>query len=544
VTARAVLAAALLAGGVAAPAHARTYVVLYRAGVPAAQARAAVERAGGRVLRENRRVGVATVRARSARALRSPLLAGVAREPRMHLRHLGRGRGAPVVAVAAKAARREPLAGRQWDMRMIHATATGSYAVERGSHAVRVGVMDTGVEAAHPDIAPNYDRRLSRDFTGARRPGQDPIGHGTHVAGTIAAALNGFGMAGVAPGVDLVSLRVGDDNGIFGLQPTVDALTYAGDHGIDVVNMSYFIDPWLYNCPSNPADTPDQQREQQTILQATQRAVDYARAHGVTLVSALGNEHTDLGHKTKDTFSPDYPAGRNRSRDIDAGCLDMPTEANGVIGVSAVARSGRKASYSDYGLAENDLTAPGGDRYDLRGTRVLGPVPASTVRRGDPGVVRSCAGKRCAYYEYIDGTSMASPHVAGVAALIVARNGQRDPAHAGLTLAPDRVEQILDATAHRRACPQREPFTYPGLPSDYTATCEGTPQRNSFFGSGLVDALAAVQTSVGTSTSSVPSARTRPDAMASSSATRKLSSTGHFAAPHSMNRRSRVSTPP
>jgi lantibiotic leader peptide-processing serine protease len=495
VTARAVMAAALLAGGVAAPAHARTYVVLYRAGVPAAQARAAVERAGGRVLRENDRVGVATVSARSARALRSPLLAGVAREPRMHLRRLGRGAPAPAVATGAATPRRvhgDPLASRQWDMRLIHATATGSYAVQRGSHAVRVGVMDTGVEAAHPDIAPNYDRRLSRDFTGAHRPGRDPIGHGTHVAGTIAAALNGFGMAGVAPGVDLVSLRVGDDNGIFGLQPTVDALTYAGDTGTDVVNMSYFIDPWLYNCPSNPGDTPDQQREQQTILQATQRAVDYARAHGVTLVSALGNEHTDLGHKTKDTFSPDFPAGHNRSRDIDASCLDMPTEANGVIGVSAVGRSGRKASYSDYGLAENDLTAPGGDRYDRPSTRVLGPVPARTVRRGDPGVVRYCAGKRCAYYEYIDGTSMASPHVAGVAALIVARFGRRDPAHAGLTLAPDRVEQILGATAHHRACPPREPFTYAGLPSDFTATCEGTPERNSFFGSGLVDALAAV----------------------------------------------------
>jgi len=116
-------------------------------------------------------------------------------------------------AAPAAAHAREPLAGRQWDMRAIHATPKGSYAVERGSHAVRVGIMDTGVEAGHPDIAANYDRRLSRDFTGARRAGRDPIGHGTHVAGTIGAPLNGFGMAGVAPGVDLVSLRVGDDNG-------------------------------------------------------------------------------------------------------------------------------------------------------------------------------------------------------------------------------------------------------------------------------------------------------------------------------------------
>jgi subtilisin family serine protease len=405
-----------------------------------------------------------------------------------------------VLAVAAAAAgalapsaaaAREPLAARQWDMRMIHASAKGSYAVQRGSHAVRVGVMDTGVQAGHPDIAANYDRRLSRDFTGAGRAGRDPIGHGTHVAGTIAAPLNGVGMAGVAPGVDLVSLRVGDDHGIFSLKATVDALHYAADHGIDVVNMSYFIDPWLYNCPANAADSPDEQREQATILAETQRAIDYARARGVTLVSALGNEHTDLAHKSRDTSSPDFPPGRQRTRTVDASCRDMPVEADGVIGVSAVGRSGRKASYSDYGLPQNDLTAPGGDRSDDPPTRVLGPVPAATVRRGDPLVVRSCA-RRCAYYEYIDGTSMSSPHVAGVAALIVARYGSKDPDHGGVTLAPAKVEHVLESTATRRACPARNPFAYAGLPADFTATCEGGAARNGFFGAGLVDALAAV----------------------------------------------------
>ena len=97
------------------------------------------------------------------------------------------------------------------------------------------------------------------------------------MAGTIASPLNGIGIGGVAPGVDLVNLRAGQDSGYFFLQPTVDALTYAAENGIDVVNMSYYIDPWLYNCTNNPADSPAEQAEQQAIITGAQRALDYAR---------------------------------------------------------------------------------------------------------------------------------------------------------------------------------------------------------------------------------------------------------------------------
>ena len=117
----------------------------------------------------------------------------------------------------------------------------------------------------------------------------DENGHGTHVAGTVAAAANGLGIAGVAPNVTLVNLRAGQDSGFFFLQPSVDALTYAGDHGIDVVNMSYFVDPWLFNCKANPADSPAEQLEQRTIIEAMQRALKYAHRHGVTLIAAAGN---------------------------------------------------------------------------------------------------------------------------------------------------------------------------------------------------------------------------------------------------------------
>jgi subtilisin family serine protease len=129
-------------------------------------------------------------------------------------------------------------------MAMIGATTDGSYRGEQGSRQVRVGVIDTGIDASHSDIAPNFDRRLSRNFTTdiplvdgpcAEDPDgscEDPAdvdegGHGTLIAGTIGAALNGLGVAGVAPKVKLVNLRDGQDSGCFFVQESVDALTFA-----------------------------------------------------------------------------------------------------------------------------------------------------------------------------------------------------------------------------------------------------------------------------------------------------------------------------
>jgi subtilisin family serine protease len=161
---------------------------------------------------------------------------------------------------------------------------------------VKVGIIDTDVDGSHPDIAPNFDKADSRNFTrdiptdvtGATVDGPcefrgcvDPVehddnGHGTHVAGTIAAAANGFGVSGVAPNVTIVNVRAGQDSGFFFLKPTVDALTYAGDAGIDVVNMSFYIDPWLYNCQNNPADSAQEKAQQRTIVEAVNRALKYA----------------------------------------------------------------------------------------------------------------------------------------------------------------------------------------------------------------------------------------------------------------------------
>ncbi|ETK33893.1 S8 family serine peptidase [Microbispora sp. ATCC PTA-5024] len=567
--------AAMIAAALAAPAQAvptaagsaeqTEYLVLYKEGAAPADAQKAIEAAGGSVVTVNTDVGLATVRtgdAGFADALRgSAAIEGVARNrvigsvPPEAKASATAARAAAQAAQARsravekegrdgaspakwrRGAKDEPLADLQWDMKQIHADKAHAY--EPGDKGVLVGVLDTGIDGSHPDIAPNFDRRLSRNFTvdlpadangtvidgpcesdpdgSCTDPNDvDEDGHGTHVASSIASPVNRLGIAGVAPKVTLVNLRAGQDSGYFFLQPTVDALTYAGNIGVDVVNMSYYVDPWLFNCTDNPADSPQEQQDQRTIIAAVQRALDYAHRHGVTLVSAAGNGATDYTKTIVDASSPDFAAfagQQPRSRTIPPSCVSMPSEGEHVISVSSTGISTRKAYYSDYGNGYVDVASPGGDVYDTPGqTRditkaTLAAYPkALAVANGEidangdptvPYVVKDCKGSTCGYYQYLQGTSMASPRAAGVAALIVSRYGHRDHVHGGLTLDPDVVEGVLKGTATPTPCPNPPAYTYvrhlpDGTTVTATHTCEGTPQSNGFYGRGIVDALRAV----------------------------------------------------
>jgi subtilisin family serine protease len=295
------------------------------------------------------------------------------------------------------------------------------------------------------------------------------------------------------------------------LEPTLDALTYAGDIGVDVVNMSYYVDPWLFNCTANPADSPAEQAEQKVIRQAVQRALIYARNHGVLPVAALGNEATDLNRPTVDDSSPDFPDGAAKDRTVDNSCISVPAESRGVVGVSSTGPSTRKAYYSNYGTEQTDIAAPGGDAYDSPNNMlnpqnlVLAAYPEALGRASGeigsdgtpqtPFVVRDCKGTDCAYYQYLQGTSMASPHAVGVAALIVSRYGHQDKGTRGLTLSPDRTEQLLYQTAVPHACPQPRLLHYDVVRSSGTTTydqrCAGGVRDNGFYGHGTFNAYAA-----------------------------------------------------
>jgi subtilisin family serine protease len=408
----------------------------------------------------------------------------------------------------APASDTDSLSPLQWDMRQIHAPQ--AHAITGGSPSVVVGDIDTGIDPNHPDLKANIDDADSANCVGgAAVPGAvaatDDNGHGTHTAGTIAAAANGFGIVGVAPNVRIAAIKAATSDGFFYPEAVVCAFVWAGDHHLDVTNNSYFADPWLFNCKNDPV--------QRAIWIAEQRAIRYAMNQGVTVVAAEGNDADDLSHPTEDVTSPDNTTPQARA--IHNDCVVVPVEIPGVVGVTADGNDYQgtnagtypdylKSFYSSYGVSTADVVAPGGDsRFGVTPEAVNGRVLSTwpsylgcsrSVQEptGDPSYPT-------AVYCYLQGTSMASPHVAGVAALIISEYGDTQNLQNG-KLRPGQVAALLENTADAQDCPLTLPPGYTNTVSTNNGapqTCTGGDGHTSWYGNGQVDAFNAVTHTTG-----------------------------------------------
>jgi len=377
----------------------------------------------------------------------------------------------------------DSLSPLQWDMVQIHTPE--AHAITGGSRDVLVGDIDTGLDYTHPDLAPNVDSANSVNcLTGAPVPGavaaNDDNGHGTHTAGTIAAAANGIGIVGVAPNVRIAGIKAGNAAGFFFPEAVVCAFVWAGTHGFNVTNNSYFADPFYLNCHNDPV--------QRAIWKAEQRAIRFAMSQGVTVVAAVGNFADDLAHPTMDLQSPDdtTPVARAVHND----CVDIPAEIAGVLGVSAVGNLGRKSFYSSYGLGVVEVAAPGGDSI-LQQTpaapngRVLSTWP-STLLTVTCLPARRLVDASGATYCYQQGTSMASPHAAGVAALVASQGRVK----------PGQIAATVQLTADPVSCPIPTTVSlyafFPSQNNGAPQACQGSSGSNSWYGKGQVNALSAV----------------------------------------------------
>jgi subtilisin family serine protease len=332
----------------------------------------------------------------------------------------------------------------QWGHTAVR--ATGAWAGGARGAGARVAVLDGGFDTDHPDLAPNIDLACSADMTGEGLTYglSNTFSHGTHVAGTIAAADNAFGTIGVAPESTLCLVKVLGDAGSGSFDDVASGIVHAADQGVDVINMS--LGAALFK--SGSVADGYTARDVADLKNFMARAVAYAHKRGALVVASAGNDAID--------------------GDKDRNLIHLPSDTPHAVSISATAPLGWAAdpanafldygaSYTNYGRSVISLAAPGGD------TAYPGDESCTIA-----GLTRPCwvfdlvfsTGNNGWYWSA--GTSMAAPHAAGVAALIVGKHGKMRPA---------QLRTMLERGA-----------------ADL-----GQPGNDPIYGAGRVDALGSVE---------------------------------------------------
>ena len=337
---------------------------------------------------------------------------------------------------------------------------------QRGADTV-VAVLDSGVACQHIDIAANL-LPDSTSFVPGEGVCHNIVGtfnHGTHVAGIIASPDNSVGTIGVAPQAKILAVKVlsgvtggGDFGGI------IQGIVYAADHGADVINMSLGVRGGL------PVNGPGA-NEVAELVNATKRAVTYARSQNALTIVAAGNDGRDLDHDSGVELCDTDGCYR-------ANLRAFPAQLPGALAVAATAPIGWAvdpsgnldylASYSNYGQSVISFAAPGGDAAlpgegNCTVAGITRPCWVFDMVFAPGGYAAAAGGGIANSYSWTAGTSMAAPHVSGVAALIIGKHGGE--------MSPSEVEKILRASSDDL----------------------GKPGNDSEFGGGRVNASRAVQ---------------------------------------------------
>lgn len=294
------------------------------------------------------------------------------------------------VHATGKPAPLQPPQTLPWGIDRVDAELSWIYSTGNG---VKVAVIDTGIDYTHPDLDANVLGGVN--FVSGRKDFKDDNGHGTHVAGTIAAENNGIGVVGVAPNVQLYGVKVLDRTGSGWISDVIAGIDWSAANGMNVVTMSL--------------TGPD--------VQALHDAVDNAYNQGIVLVAAAGNNN---------------------------GAIGYPAKYGTVIAVTATDQNNYKASFSNYG-PEAELAAPGVSIY-------------STYKGGT--------------YATLSGTSMATPHVTGTVALLLAT----------------QIPAVYDINSNGLW----DPAEVRNRLKD-TATDLGASGWDSYYGHGLINAYMALQ---------------------------------------------------